>query len=71
MFNTIEHKGGFVQVSYFGNLRTIKAWCHGDLLGDHYTSVSGAKAAITRAHKEWVASRDNDHRAFMREAFGS
>lgn len=55
MFQTIGHKsGGFVQLSTIGNKTTIKAWSHGELLGDKYTTVSGAKAAITRHHKEWL-----------------
>lgn len=62
MFQTIGHKsGGFIQLSTFGNKTTIKAWSHGELLGDHYTTVSGASAAITRHHKEWARNRSRDH----------
>lgn len=62
MFQTIGHKsGGFVQLSTFGNKTTIKAWSHGEMLGDHYTSVSGAMGAITRHHKEWARERSSSH----------
>jgi len=61
MFQTIDQKGGFVQLSTFGNITTIKAWSHGELLGDKYTTIAGAKAAITRHHKAWVRDRQRGH----------
>ena len=62
MFQTIGHKsGGFVQLTTIGNKTTIKAWSYGEMLGDKYTSVAGAKAAITRHHKEWARERSSTH----------
>lgn len=68
MFQTIGHKsGGFVQLTTIGNKTTIKAWSHGEMLGDHYTSVAGAKAAITRHHKEWLQEGQAEHQKALRE----
>jgi len=53
MFQTIGYKGGFVQIATFGNNSRIEAFSHGERLGP-FKSVSGAKCAITRAHKQWV-----------------
>ena len=62
MFQTIGHKsGGFIQLTTIGNKTTIAAWSHGELLGDKYTTVAGAKAAITRHHKGWVSKRHAEH----------
>jgi len=66
MFQTIGHKGGFVQLSTFGNTTNITAWCHGERLGD-YKTVSGAKSAITRSHKQWLADRNSEHHAAILE----
>jgi len=64
MFQTIGHKTGFVQVSTFGNLSSIEAWCHGDNLGK-YKSISAAKRAITLSHKKWINKRQNDHQVYI------
>jgi hypothetical protein len=62
MFQTIGHKGGFIQLTTIGNKTTIKAYLNGgELLGDKYTTVAGAKAAITRRHKAWRREADSLH----------
>lgn len=66
MFQTIGHKsGGFIQLTTIGNKTTIAAWSHGELLGDKYITVAGAKAAITRHHNGWVGERQAEHQARM------
>ena len=60
MFQTIGHKGGFVQISTLGNVSRIEAWSHGEKLGE-YRTIAGAKGAVTRAHKQWLAMRNADH----------
>lgn len=67
MFQTIGHKGGFVQISSFGGKETIQAWSHGELLGDKYTTVTGAKTAITRANRKWLQERNAEHMASLQE----
>lgn len=72
MFQTIGHKsGGFIQCSTFGNNTRIQAWSHGELLGDHYKTVAGASAAITRHHNAWVTERSRDHHKTMQLLFGN
>ena len=61
MFQTINHPGGFVQLSTFGNVTTIKAWSHGNLLGDKYATVGAAKTAITKFHKRWLRVYAAEH----------
>ena len=61
MFQTITVKGGLIQLTTIGNKTTIAAWSHGELLGDKYTTVSGALGAITRHHKEWVKEGQTSH----------
>ena len=52
MFQTITVKGGFIQLTTIGSKTTIKAYMNGgELLGDKYITVAGAKGAITRRHK--------------------
>jgi hypothetical protein len=67
MYQTIGHKGGFVQLSYFGNVERIEAWSHGDKLGE-YRTVAAAKGAITKAHKAWIAARNSEHYAYLNKA---
>jgi hypothetical protein len=69
MFQTITCKGGHINLSYL-NGETITAWSHGIFLGDHYKTVAGAKAAVTRAHRKFVAENERKHREFMKEVFG-
>lgn len=66
MFQTIGHKsGGFVQLTTIGNKTTIKAWSHGELLGDSYETVAGAKCAITRHHRKWLGERRVEHNRIL------
>lgn len=62
MFQTISHKPGcFIQISTFGAYSTIAAWAHGEKIGEHYKTVQGAKTAITRYHKAWLAENQAAH----------
>ena len=67
MFQTIGAKGGFIQLSTFGNKTTIEAWCGQERLGSHYTTVAGARGAITKAHRAWRRKADAEHHASLHE----
>ena len=68
MFQTIAVTGGLIQLTTIGNKTTIKAYLNGgELLGDKYTTVAGAKGAITRRHKAW---RREAYREHHRACFG-